>query len=192
MPDPVLVHAPGEFVRSLPADGIAVTGRTIEGNVLTYERPYRVSDDGGATFYREGWRAGALNDGIEHTSNTHEVRIDHRDMRLGLVSLHPHERGVRFRAVADATPEGEAAVAAAEAGLFRGVSLRFISRRQRRSADGVIWRIRATPRELSLVMDGRPQYDDAGIDKVRATNGAREAIAQARQLRAWYDRLQMP
>lgn len=156
-----------EFNRSLPADDFAVSGRTIEGLTLRWDKPYRVSDDEGRNFYLEGWRRSAFVRGLEATGNVHELRLDHEDVRLGRVAFHEADQGLGFTAVIDGTEAGDDALDHARAGRFRGVSLRYSSNRQRKEG-GVLWRLRAIARELSLVTVGRPQYEDALISAVRS------------------------
>ena len=89
---------------------VEVTGRTIEGIALRWDHPYTVSDDNGATFYVEGWRLGAFERGLRATGNFHEVRVDHRDFRVGRTSFTETGEGLMFRAIADDTPGGDAAL----------------------------------------------------------------------------------
>lgn len=156
------------FTRALPTE-VDVVGRTIEGMALRWNRTYRVSDDNGATFYLEGWRPGAFERGIKATGNFHEVRVDHRDVRVGRTSFAESVEGLAFTATADDTPGGDAALEYARAGRFTGVSLTYASDQQTRDDRGVVWRTRGVPRELSLIDRGRPQYgDDATIIAVRS------------------------
>lgn len=171
-----------EFSRALPAH-VEVLGRTIEGLALSWNRPYRVSDDGGATFYAEGWRPGSFARGIEATGNTHELRIDHQDVRVGRVSFSEQEAGLVFTATADNTPAGDRAVEKAKDGRYRGVSIRYGSSDQRH-ANGVIWRTAAVARELSLIETIRPQYDDARIESVRGTIMLARALDEPDELEA--------
>jgi hypothetical protein len=155
------------FVRALPVE-VDVMGRVIEGIALHWDRAYRVSDDEGRTFYLEGWRQGAFERGIKATGNVHEVRVDHHDVRVGRTSFRESAEGLPFTAVMDETDSGEAALEYARAGRFRGVSLRYESDAQRADREGVVWRTRGVPRELSLIDNLKPQYgDDARIIAVR-------------------------
>ena len=156
-----------DFLRALPTD-MEVMGRTVEGMALTWNRPYRVSDNQGVSFYAEGWRSRAFEAGLQPMGNIFELRVDHRDQRLGRTSFHESERGLVFTAVLDQTPDGEIALEKAKANRFRGVSLRYGSDKQHTGADGVVWRTRGVVRELSLIEGITPQYDDAGIVAVRA------------------------
>lgn len=173
-----------EFVRALPTE-VDVVGRTIEGMALRWDHPYTVSDDNGVTFYVEGWRRGAFERGLRATGNFHEVRVDHRDVRIGRVSFHESAEGLPFTAIADESPGGDAALDYAREGRFRGVSLRYESDQQKRDADGVVWRTRGMPRELSLIDNGRPQYgDDARIIAVRSLWVAEPTPEDAERARA--------
>lgn len=169
-----------EFSRALPAH-VEVLGRTIEGLALSWNRPYRVSDDGGKNFYTEGWRPGAFRRGLEATGNTHELRVDHQDIRVGRVEFSEAEAGLVFTATADTTPTGDRAVEKAKDGRFRDVSLRYTSNDQRH-AGGVIWRTSAVARELSLIETIVPQYDDARIESVRGTITLARALDEPAEL----------
>ena len=82
-----------EFVRALPV-AIETTGRVVEGVALTYDRAYRVSDDGGRSFYHEGWRPGAFTDGLAAIGNTHEARRrSPRTRRVGVAAFDDSARG---------------------------------------------------------------------------------------------------
>jgi phage head maturation protease len=154
-----------EFQRTLPV-AVEATGRTIEGVALTYDRAYKVTDDG-RRFYHEGWRAGAFTDGLAIRPRV-ELRLGHEDVRVGEVGFADGARSLRFVATVEPGPLGDAALVHVDAGDVSAVSLRFESDRQR-TVDGVVWRTRARPRELSLVLDGqRGQYDDALITARRA------------------------
>jgi phage head maturation protease len=174
------------FLRALPI-ALETVGRVIEGTALTYDRAYRVSDDGGRTFYHEGWRPGAFVEGLRATGNVHELRLGHDDVRAGRVAFADTARALTFAATVDEGPLGDAALEHVDRGDVTAVSLRFESDRQT-NLDGVVWRLRARPRELSLVLDGqRGQYDDAVISgrrtMVEADDGEVAALA-ARAARA--------
>lgn len=158
-----------EFQRALPSE-VEVMGRTIEGLALRWNRAYRVSDDQGATYYAEGWRSRAFETDLAKSRNIFELRVDHRDQRLGLTSFHESEDGLVFVAALDDTPAGEVALEKARADRFRGVSLRYGSDKQLPMKDGIVWRTRGVVRELSLIETIRPQYEDAGIVAMRATD----------------------
>lgn len=155
-----------ELTRSFTVDD--VVGRTLEGTAVTYNRTYRVSDDGGRTFYREGWQPGSFAQSIVASRNTFELRHRHSPDRLGIVSFEDTHDLLAFRATLDDTEEGEQALENYESGMVRGVSLGFRPRKQDRGADGVLWRNRADIRELSLTPVG--QYEDAKVLAVRDTS----------------------
>lgn len=155
-----------DFQRALPV-AVEATGRVIEGVALTYDRAYRVTDNGGRTHYHEGWRAGAFTEGLRATGNIHELRLDHQDVRAGRVAFADSPRALAFAATVDDGPLGDAALEHVDRGQVRTVSLRFVSDRQT-TRDGVVWRLRAVPRELSLVVDREAQYDDAVVTARRA------------------------
>jgi phage head maturation protease len=146
-----------EFLRTV--EDVEAAGRVIEGTALTYDKAYRVSDDG-KHFYLEGWRAGAFTDGIRARRNTFELRIDHADQRAGTVQFSETRRALGFVATADDTPLGDAVLALIDSGRIGGVSMRFESDRQT-ARNGVIWRQRGIPRELSVALAHTAQYDDA-------------------------------
>lgn len=52
-----------EVVRSLPLYDVEVTGRTLEGQALQWDTPYRVTDNG-RKWYMEGFRRGAFADAV--------------------------------------------------------------------------------------------------------------------------------
>jgi HK97 family phage prohead protease len=153
------------FRRSLAVGPLEVTGRVLEGIALRWNRAYRVSDDR-RRWYSEGWRPGAFTRGLAATGNVHEARLDHRDIRVGRVTFAEGEHGLGFTATADETPGGDLLLALNDQRKLRGVSLTFASDRQQ-TDDGVVWRTRATARELSFLERTRPQYDDAVITSRR-------------------------
>lgn len=149
-----------ELERALTVED--VVGRTLEGTAVTYGRPYRVSDDGGATYYREQWEAGAFAASITASRNTFEFRRSHADERLGIVSFTDEESRLAFTATVDDSDEGEQALEQYHRGTLRGVSLRFRPRRHAPPDErGVLVRLRADIRELSLTNSG--QYGDAKV-----------------------------
>lgn len=171
------------FERATVVEG--TVGRTIEGVALTYDKVYRVTDDGGRSFYHEGWRAGAFTDGLVDRPRV-ELRLGHDDVRVGEVGFADSVRTLRFAATVEHDPVGDALLAHIDAGDLSAVSLRFESTRQR-TVDGVVWRTRAKPRELSVVLDGqRGQYDDALITARRALDVDDAELEQLGQRAAAY------
>jgi len=156
-----------------------VIGRTLEGRAVTYGVTYRVSDDHGATYYREGWSIGAFTANINACRNTYELRRRHADHRLGMVTFDDSESHLAFRATIDETEDGDEALAEVETGDLRSVSLGFRPRRHAPAdSNGVIWRQKADIRELSLTPVG--QYEDAKVLAVRDATG--ETLAHIRKI----------
>lgn len=153
-----------ELERALEVED--VVGRTLEGRAVTYGRTYRVSDDGGRTYYREAWQPGAFANSIRACRNLFELRRRHHDERLGSVSFNDSRRELQFRAYIDENEEGDDAIERIEAGDWRGVSLRFRPRRaEQPDGSGVIRRTQADIRELSIAATG--QYEDAQVLAMR-------------------------
>lgn len=149
-----------ELDRALTVEDIV--GRVLEGTAVTYGKPYRVSDDGGATYYREEWEPGAFTSSIVASRNFFELRRSHADERLGIVSFADEDERLSFTATLDDSDEGEAALEEYATGRLRGVSLRFRPRRHAPPDErGVLVRLRADIRELSLTNSG--QYTDAKV-----------------------------
>lgn len=80
-----------EVVRSLPLYDVEVTGRTLEGQALQWDTPYRVTDNG-RKWYMEGFRRGAFADAVRARGNWFELRREHMDYRGGR-ELHGGRRG---------------------------------------------------------------------------------------------------
>jgi phage head maturation protease len=165
-----------EFTRTVQE--VETVGRIVEGTALTFDRAYRVSDDAGRTFYLEGWKTGAFTEGLHAMRNTFELRVDHHDERAGTVTFTEGRRTLDFTATTDETPIGDAVLALIDAGRLGSVSLRFSSDRQK-ERDGVVWRLRGRPRELSVAMGHRAQYDDALVTGRRALEADPAELAAA-------------
>jgi len=118
------------------------------------------------SYYREGWRPGALTRSITACRNTFELRTVHLDQRVGLVSFHDESGALAFRAPLDESEQGDLALAALEAGELPQVSVGFRPRTAQRDSQQVLWRTRADIRELSLTPQG--QYADALVGAVRS------------------------
>ncbi len=152
-----------ELRRDLSVDD--VEGRTLAGRALTYRRSYSVSDDNGRSFYTEAWAPGALAASIEACRNSFELRALHRDVRVGLVTFEDSHTDLRFRATVDGSDEGDQLLADVEALGMPQVSLGFRPRGERRDRSGVLWRLRAMVRELSVT--DKAQYPDARVLALR-------------------------
>lgn len=154
-----------QFVRAI--EDASRIGRTVEGVALTWDREYRVSDDDGRTFYLEGFRRGVFAKGIAARRNVFECRLDHADERVGTVKFAETSRGLDFAATVDDDDFGNAVLEHVDRGEISRVSLRYSSRHQDR-VRGVVWRKDVTPRELSIVIGAKAQFDDAVIEARRA------------------------
>lgn len=164
------------FVRSIRS--AETLGRVILGRAATFNRAYGPVVDPGVRPYYEGWRPGAFTDALRAMGNQFELRVDHRDERAGWVTFTETDEGLDFEATADGTVTGNAVLALVDGGRAKAVSLRFTSDRQR-LVDGVLWRQRAQPRELSVTISSRAQYDDALVSGRRALDEASpEALAE--------------
>lgn len=154
------------FVRAI--EDATRIGRTVEGMALSWDKAYKVSDDHGRTFYLEGFHKGVFTKGIAARRNVFEFRIDHADERAGTVKFVETRRGLDFAATVDDDDFGNAVLEHIDQGDISRVSIRYSSRHQER-VRGVVWRKDVTPRELSVVVGARAQYDDAVIEAVRAS-----------------------
>jgi len=161
-----------ELIRSLPLDleDVDIIGRRLEGQVLRWDVPYHVTDDG-RNWYDEGFLRGCAALSIRHCFNDFDLRREHRDERVGRVGFTELDDGLMFRATVDGTEEGEAELVAIQTGLRRGVSIRYRPLTNEplrgRSEDGTRWRSKISIRELSLT--AVPQFGpDAQVVAVRS------------------------
>jgi HK97 family phage prohead protease len=157
-----------EVCRSMPLDAteVDVVGRRLDGMAFAWDRLYKVTDDGGRTFYDEGFRRGAATQTLRARRNTFELRDEHFDDRVGLVGFAEAEDGLVFSATMDATPEGDRELDLLRANQKTGVSIRYgIVRNQPRSGPPW-WRSQIELRELSLTRT--PQYGDAKVLAIRS------------------------
>ena len=157
-----------DLVRSFPLDAeeIDVVGRRLEGLALRWDTLYRVSDDGGRTFYDEGFRRGAAADSIRGRRNTFESRSDHRDERIGLVAFDEAEEGLAFIVRLDSTEEGDRELELLRSERHKGVSIRYTPVRNTPRSGPPWWRAKVELRELSLT--DHAQYHDAKVEAIRA------------------------
>lgn len=162
---------------------VSPDGHQLEGFVLRWGRPYRVSDDKGKTFYWEQWRERAARRSIDMFDHRFELLHEHdQSRRVGTVEFNEVARGLQFHAtISDDEPE---LVEQVRVGAKRGVSLRFAPEESTRvgERDGLPVEeiVRARLRELSLT--ATPQYDDARVEVQRADEAAKEAMARRREL----------
>lgn len=158
-----------ELTRALPLSmtDVDVTGRTLEGTAWLWDTLYRVTDNG-REFYQEGFLRGAVANSLVAHRNVYELRHEHWDERVGLVSFTEANEGLVFRAVIDHGEEGDRELADVNDHKRRGVSVRYTPRRNKPITGPPWWRAKVDLRELSLT--ARPQYGpDAQVALVRAS-----------------------
>ena len=157
-----------DLIRSFPLDveEVDVVGRRLEGMALRWDNLYRVTDDGGKTFYDEGFKRGSTEDSIRSRRNTFESRSDHRDERIGLVAFTETDEGLAFLVRLDSTDEGERELELLRSERHRGVSIRYTPLRNTPRTGPPWWRAKVELRELSLT--DRPQYTDAKVHAIRS------------------------
>lgn len=136
------------------------TGRTLEGIAFRYNVPSVVSDDG-RTRYKEAYRASAgegqapVGLHLAHPHATHLPLEPRTEEALGTVEFFPDTEGLKFRAVVDDTPLGNAALVMLEAGgLSRQVSIGAAIRKSEKVRD-VTYRTEIEIFELSLLPNGQ-------------------------------------
>lgn len=154
----------------------------ITGIAARWDQPYRVSDDGGQTYYHESWRQGAAGKSIRERK-LFELRVGHGDHeRVGRVEFYERGDGLRFEAQVEERQEKLRQDLAD--GNLEHVSVRYtrLKADQLRSDSIVI--TEAALRELSLVPQGqRAQYPDALVESVRTVDeAAQEALERRREL----------
>ena len=159
-----------ECLRSLPleADEVDVVGRRLDGLAFRWDQLYRVTDDGGANWYDEGFLRGCAAKTLTGRYNTFELRDDHADERVGLVGFSELDDGLGFLARMDQTPEGDRTLDQLRAHRKAGVSIRYAVITNNPRQGPPFWRSEIVLRELSLT--DRPQYGtDARVLAVRST-----------------------
>jgi HK97 family phage prohead protease len=155
-----------EHVRSVVVGDMEVQGRTLEGQALTFDTLYRVSDDG-RRFYQEGFRRGAFSDAIE-SRRWFELRPEHYDDRIGSVHFRESATGLVFVATMEPGDRGDDELELVRSGRRAGVSIRYRTvANERGRAAPPWWRTKVDLRELSLT--ARPQYGpDAKVLALRS------------------------
>lgn len=169
-----------DLVRSLVVSDMEVTGRTLEGQALAWDTLYRVTDDG-RRYYGEGFRRGAFTDSLRARS-WHELRPEHYDERIGMVSFREGSSGLMFTATVEPGDRGDDELELVRSGRRAGVSIRYTPQRAERGNVPPWWRTRCDLRELSLT--ARPQYGpDAKVLAMRSAPIEHDAELSA--LLAW-------
>jgi HK97 family phage prohead protease len=157
-----------ELVRSfaLDADEVDVVGRRLEGRALAWDTLYKVSDDGGRTFYDEGWRRGSTLDSIRARRNWFEARDEHADVRVGYVGFAEADDGLVFNMTLDLTPEADDMIDKLRNHQKDGVSVRYTPILNKPRGGPPFWRTKVELRELSLT--NHAQYADARVHAIRS------------------------
>jgi HK97 family phage prohead protease len=168
-----------DLIRSFPLDAeeVDVVGRRLEGLALRWDNLYKVTDDGGKTWYEEGFRRGSCEDSIRSRRNTFESRSDHRDERIGLVAFTEADEGLAFIVRLDSTDEGDRELDLLRSERHRGVSIRYTPMRNTPRSGPPWWRAKVELRELSLT--DQAQYHDARVMAIRS----HEAVSADRPTR---------
>jgi HK97 family phage prohead protease len=171
-------------------EDISADGRTIEGWAFKWGTPYRVSDDGGRTFYKEKWKYRCTSRSISHRRNMFELQVEHGNDRVGITEFLERNEGLWFQA--EIEPDREELIEEVKRGSKRGVSVRY-AKVQQQQDDDVVEILEANLRELSIT--DNPQYkEDARIEVLRAEDLKQrqdELMATVRDEMALYERLRM-
>lgn len=180
------------------ADGRATT-TVFRARALTYNKPYRVTDDG-YDFYTEEWRPSVFRKSIaQDIARARRVplyynhvtqRVDRTALPLGAITeFHDNDEALEFTArfVGLDTPDVSRVAGLLDQRVIRGVSVgaRVYSNR---NADQAV-RVRTAARldEISLVMT--PAFDDAQVLDDATPVESRSAAVPTPVLDAWADRL---
>lgn len=170
----------GSIVRSLTIGEVHVErtdeGRTIIARALTFGVPYRVSDDGGRTFYDEVWNRSVFTRTMNHRAGKIPLMTLHNRMRLpiGAVQTIEDVDGVMaFAAKVSRTRDGDEALELLNDGVLTGVSVgaHVLVNRPLTTGKGVE-RMEARLEEISLAPAQFAQMPDAGVLAVRAVLAA--------------------
>jgi len=156
------------LVREFQAEFAQVgDGRTVDVRVVPYNTPTEVSDFGGPT-YRESWKPGVF-DHQAKAANRVWLSFEHEQGLRGVighgVELVSREDGFygSFR-VLDGS-DGDKALQMLDKKLLPGVSLEAIPHRSEKTPDGIVERIKATLKAVSLVRF--PAFKEAQVLAVR-------------------------
>lgn len=167
--------------------------REIEGLAVPYNRPTRVSDDGGRSWYSEAFAPGVFD---RHTLNspanigrvrlnwTHDEQFELLSWIGRALELRESAEGLVGVYRVDDSPFGDAALAKVADRQVGGMSISAkIFAESRARADGVVWRTRAALRHVALVE--QPAYVEAAVTAVRE-----RPAEQSRKVDVWRSRLE--
>lgn len=159
--------------RSLELDDLVVerssNGRTIIARALTYGVPYRVSDDGGRSFYDEIWRSGVFDKSLTQRSGRIPLMVTHdrRSLPVGAtLGAEPDTGAFIFRGKISNTRDGDDALELINDGALTGISVGARILNNRSINRSTVERVEAALSEISLTPFA--QMSDGEILAVRA------------------------
>jgi len=141
-------------------------GRTIYGLAVPYGVTATVDDGLGP--YRERFAPGAFTRSIRERGSKIRLFTMHESRRLPIgrpVDLTEHRDGLHAAFMVAATRDGDEALELVRSGTVNGFSIGFAPVRERK-VEGVVERIEASLREVSLVW--QPAYESALVAGVRS------------------------
>ena len=154
--------------REFSADLEPGEGRTVDARIVPYATPAEVSD--GGPVYREEWAAGAFDDQLVAG---HRLRVllnvEHEQGIGGVigkgVSLRSEQDGLHGSFEILSGERGDTALELVRSGILDGISLEAYPKKTIRTGEGIIRRVKAHLRNVSLCRD--PAYKDSVVLAVR-------------------------
>jgi HK97 family phage prohead protease len=184
--------APELEIRSAAKGG---DGRTVEGICVPYDRPQRIDSTLVEQFARGAFAA--------QVNAAHRVKFSRDHMAYGgtligkAVELREDASGLWGAFRVSATPTGEETLELLRDGVLDELSVGFMTRQDRREADGTITRVKAHLAEVSVVLQGAygrgalvSAVREAQADACSCTAATR--AAQAAQILAGLPALPLP
>lgn len=175
------------------------TTTVFRARAVTYDKPYRVSDDG-IDFYTEEWRPTSFRKSIAQDAergrrlplfyNHVTQRVDRNALAIGAVTeFHDNDEALEFTArfVGMEHPDVSRVASLLDQHVIRGVSIGARVYSNRNADQRVRVRTAARLDEISLVMT--PAFDDAQVLDDATPVEARSAPVPTPNLDRWADRL---
>lgn len=173
------------------ADLGSTAGRTIFGIAIPYGEVAEVRDAYGPS-YRERFVKGAFHRSIQERGR--KIRLlamhDGRSFPIGMPeSLIETDEGLKVAFRISDTTSGNDALALVRDGAVSGFSVGFVPIRSRQAVDGVVERLEASLREVSLVAE--PAYEGAQVAGIRSAPTPTRIVTadHARRVMAFLDLL---